>query len=38
MESPQTTGDLTMVAALTLMTDNRKKIAILAVLSFMAMC
>jgi len=27
-----------MVAALTLLTDNRKKIAILAMLSFMALC
>ncbi|GEM_PF-1724628 len=38
MESPHTTGDWTMVAALTLLTDNRKKIAILAMLSFMALC
>lgn len=38
MESPQTTGDWPMVAALTLLTDNRKKIAILAMLSFMALC
>jgi hypothetical protein len=38
MESPQTTGDRPMVAALNLLTDQRKRIAILALLSFMALC
>lgn len=38
MESPQTTGDWPMVSALMLLTDNRKKIAILTILSFMALC
>ena len=38
MESPQTTGDWPMLTALNLLTDNRKKFAILAMLSFMALC
>lgn len=36
--SLQTTGDLTMVTALLVMTESRKKIALLCVLSFMALC
>jgi len=34
----QTSGDPTMMLALTALTDNRKRIAILALLSFIALC
>lgn len=36
--SLSTSGDLIMVVALTHLTDTRKRIAILALLSFIALC
>ena len=38
MDFRQTTGDSPMVTALTLMSDHRRKLLILTVLSFLALC
>lgn len=38
MEFWQTTGDKPMVTALSLLTDHRRKLALLSMLSFLALC
>ena len=38
MDFRQTTGDLTMFIALTLIDDHRRKLLILTALSFLALC
>jgi hypothetical protein len=38
MDFRQTSGDSTMLTALTIMSDHRRKLFVLTVLSFLALC